>query len=78
MKLSSIVALFTLSAVVRGWAALLQPIVLSIGAAFTALNLELEPLLDLKFNKWLSSADKTDDEIYDDESKIKLTLDENN
>ena len=52
MKLSSIFALLTLRAVVRAWSTLLQPIVLSIGAAFTALNLDVEPILD-SMPKWL-------------------------
>ena len=40
--------IFTLSETVKGafWAAATQPIILSIGAAFAALNLDLEPVLD--------------------------------
>ena len=61
MKLSSIFVLFILSTMVRGWAAYLQPIVLTIGAAFTALNLDVEPFLGsiqpIKLPKWLSSID---------------------
>ena len=56
MKLSTILALFTLSTIVRGWTALLQPIALSIGAALAAFNLDVEPMLDIqpiKLPKWL-------------------------
>ena len=74
MKLSIIIALFTFSVMVRGWVAYLQPIVLSIGAAFTALNFDAEPLLDIKFSKWLTStkeSDPTDDAHAKKERKIK-------
>ena len=71
MKLSSIFVLFIFSAMVRGWAAYLQPIVLSIGAAFTALNIDVEPLLGsiqpIKLPKWLSKKDKLDEPFEGEE-----------
>ena len=50
MKLKDIFALFGLSVMVNGawWAAAVQPVMLSIGAVFAALNLDLEPILDAK------------------------------
>ena len=57
MKLIIVFALFNLSLMVRGWVAYLKPIVLSIGAAFTTLNLNVEPIFDIqpiKWTKWLS------------------------
>ena len=48
MKLSDIVALFGLSVMANGawWAAAVQPVILSIGAVFAALDLDIEPFLD--------------------------------
>ena len=59
MKLTNIFALFTLSVMVRGWVAFLQPIALSIGAAFTALNFDFEPILDMHSIKWLNEKTET-------------------
>ena len=44
MKLISIFALFTLSSIVKGtwWAAAVQPVILSLGAVLTALDLDLD------------------------------------
>ena len=43
MKLSTIFILFTLSVIVKGWAALLQPFALSIGAGvLTMLNFDID------------------------------------
>ena len=49
MKTFCILALFTLSVMVKGawWAAATQPIILSFGALLTALNLDVQPLLDV-------------------------------
>ena len=50
MKVSSILLLFTtLSVTINGawWAGIVQPIILSFGAAFAALDLSLEPILDI-------------------------------
>ena len=52
MKLKGIFALFIFGTVVKGWTTFLQPIVLTIGAVFTALNFDVEPLLDMKWPKW--------------------------
>ena len=49
MKIACIIiVVFILSASVEGawWAAATQPIILSLGAAFAALNLDIEPMLD--------------------------------
>ena len=49
MKLSSIVALFALSATVNAfWTAAVQPVVLSIGAVFAAFGSDLLPMLDVQ------------------------------
>ena len=49
MKLKEIVTIFGLSVMVNGaWWAAVQPVILSIGAVFTALNQDLEPMLDAK------------------------------
>ena len=49
MKASCLFAVLTLSLVVNGawWTAAIQPILLSFGAAFAALNLDVQPLLDI-------------------------------
>ena len=46
MKLKVILALFTLSVVVKGtwWAAAAQPVILSLGAMLAAVDLDLEPI----------------------------------
>ena len=78
MKLLSIIALFTLCTIVRGWVAYLQPIVLTIGAAFTALYNDAEPILDIqpfKLPKWLSvyknSKDNDDEDERDEGGEFK-------
>ena len=54
MKLFTIIVLLALSAMVNGtwWAAAAQPIILSIGALFAALDLDLEPMLGTQSNEW--------------------------
>ena len=47
MKLKSIIAIFTLFVVIKGWVTILQPIALSVGAAFAALNLDTNILTDI-------------------------------
>ena len=42
MRILVIFVILTLCVVVRGWAAFLQPIALSIVAAFSALNIDLD------------------------------------
>ena len=71
MKLTVIIALFSLNVMVSGWVAFLQPIVLSIGAAFTALTFDAEPMLDFKFPKWLFRKGRGHQGPYDaDPAKI--------
>ena len=47
--------LSTLSVIVKGawWAAAVQPIVMTLGATFAALNLDLQPILDINLKTWL-------------------------
>ena len=54
MKLLIIIVLLALSAMVNGswWAAAAQPIILSIGALFAALDMDLEPMLDAQPTEW--------------------------
>ena len=46
---------YTLSVIVEGawWAAAMQPIILSFGAAFTAMNLDVQPFLDVDWKRLL-------------------------
>ena len=55
MKTSCIFAVFALSVFVEGafWAAAVQPIILSIGAAFAALNIDAQPFLDVDWKNLL-------------------------
>ena len=50
MKLSEIVVLFGVFVMAKGawWAAAVQPVILSIGALFAALDLDLEPFIATK------------------------------
>ena len=48
MRISVIIALFLLSIAVKGWIALLQPFGLALGAAFAALNLDVDLISDLR------------------------------
>ena len=47
MKVTSILVVFALSVAVKGWVQILQPIVMSFGAAFAALNLDVDVLPDM-------------------------------
>ena len=51
--LSSIFVVFILNVAVRGawWIPILQPVALSIGAALTAINIDLTPILDIQIFK---------------------------
>ena len=51
MKIKIIVALIYLTAIVNGawWAIAAQPVILGIGVAFAALDIDIQPLLDIKF-----------------------------
>ena len=56
MKHKTIFALFLLSAVVNGWVATLQPVLLSLGAALALLNLDVDFVSDIEpiaERKWL-------------------------
>ena len=50
MKLSEIIVLFGVFVMANGawWAAAVQPVILSIGALFAALDLDLETVIDTK------------------------------
>ena len=70
MKILLIFALFALSVVVKGswWAAAVQPIILSFGALFAALDLDLEPLLNvnlLDLREWMKANGKYNEEEYE-------------
>ena len=66
MKLLSIFVIFTLSVVVHGWVAILQPIFLSLGAAFTALNIDTGLLPDIQLPSFkMDKNKKTLDSIED-------------
>ena len=61
MKISTIFALLTFGYIVKGWTAYFKPIVLSIGAAITAINLDMGPFFDIqpiKSPTWLYSYEK--------------------
>ena len=54
MKINCIIfAVFTLSTIVKSawWIAAAQPIILSLGAGLAALNLDVQPLLDINWKK---------------------------
>ena len=78
MKLLSIIVVFTLNVIVKGWVTYLQPIVLSIGAALTALYHDVEPILDIKpikLPKWLT-VHKNSMEDDDDDDGERVGVDE--
>ena len=63
MKTACIFAVFALNFFVEGafWAAAVQPILLSFGAAFAALNIDAQPFLDVDWkNLLIFKNDKTD------------------
>ena len=62
MKLSCIFTILALSNIVRGawWAAAMQPIAVTLGAAFAAFNGDVQPLLDLDLKKMIFKQDKED------------------
>ena len=49
MKITGILAIFTLNFVVKGWVQILQPITLAIGSALTALNFDSELIPDIEW-----------------------------
>ena len=50
-----IFVLYSLTVIVRGawWAAAVKPVMLGFGAAFAAIDLDIEPLPFITFPKWL-------------------------
>ena len=54
-NLCIIIAILTLSTVVEGalWVGAAQPIILSFGAVFAAINLDLQPIFDVDWRKLL-------------------------
>ena len=60
MKTICIFVIFSLSVIVEGawWAAAVQPIVLSLGAAFTAMNLDVQPFLNVDLKSMIFKKDK--------------------
>ena len=50
-----IIVLYSLTVIVRGawWAAAVKPVMLGFGAAFAAIDLDIEPLPFLPLPKWL-------------------------
>ena len=57
MKILCIFTISTCSVVIKGWVIMLQPIALSLGAAFMALNLDVDLIQDIqpiiKWKNWL-------------------------
>ena len=54
MKLRDIVAVLTLSVIVKGawWAAVTQPVILGLGAAFASIDLDALEVHMIDWNKW--------------------------
>ena len=73
MKTSCIFVIFTLTVIVKGawWAAAVRPIVLSLGAAFTALNLDDQPFLDFDLKGLLISKNESDKKESDEKEPEK-------
>ena len=54
LKVIGVLTLLTLSAVVKGaWVALIQPILLTLGSAFYALDQDVTPAININFLGWL-------------------------
>ena len=77
MKINCIIfTVFTLTAIAKGawWVAAAQPIILSFGAAFAALNLDVQPLLDIDLKKlMIFKNDKEDNGDKGDKGDQKVT-----
>ena len=65
MKVSDILVLFALIVIVKAnlMVAILQPVVLSLGAAFAALDVDLDPLIDRMYNLIGPNYEKTEEEL---------------
>ena len=73
MKVSNILVAFALIATVNctWFVGLVQPIILSFGAIFAALDSDLEPMLDIKPLFWFRKKDKDESQSEDkDEETI--------
>ena len=60
--------IFTLSVIVKGawWVAAAKPVILSFGAAFAVLNLDIQPLFDINWKNLLTfKKDKYDKNVSD-------------
>ena len=68
MKLSNLFALFILSLSINAtfWLPILRPFVLTLGTAFTALNLDVEPIIDGMKNIVFSEKEN----VYENETEI--------
>ena len=54
LKVIGVLTLLTLSAVVKGaWVALIQPILLTLGSAFYALDQDVTPAININLLGWL-------------------------
>ena len=73
MKIKGIFALFTLIVMVKGawWVAAMQPVILSLGAVFSAISLDLEPI---EWRNWLTHFSEEDSE--EEKEKQGLVWDE--
>ena len=78
MKLLIIFTLFALSVIVKGawWAIAVQPVILSIGAVFAALDLDLQPILDVQPKLLIFKSDKEAAAKVTNEDKKKEDKDE--
>ena len=78
MKLSDIFALFTLSVMVKGawWAAAVQPVILSLGAVLTAIDLDVHQTLPTEWRNWQifkSDKEETTSDTKGEEEKTSAT-----
>ena len=62
MKLIGIFALFTLSTIVEGaiWAAAVQPVILTLGAIFTAIDQDVLDVQSIEWKRYLPFINKLD------------------
>ena len=72
MKVSNILVAFALIATVNGtwFVGLVQPIILSFGAIFAALDSDLEPMLDIKPLFWFRKKDKDESQSEDEDEEM--------
>ena len=81
MKISTIFVFLTFSVVVKGWAAVLQPFVMSIGAVLAAFNIDLDLISDIQPFIWKSEEKKTEEQEMEEYNQalgaFKGLIDEN-